>query len=60
MLTPTAGQIAWANEVVDAMAAAEREGHRALKEKSGEMIALMHIKLANKPLERAASIGGKP
>jgi hypothetical protein len=28
-------------------------------DKNGEMIDLMHIKLANKLLERAASIGGK-
>jgi hypothetical protein len=32
----------------------------AFKDTSGEMVALMHIKLANKLLERAASIGGKP
>jgi malyl-CoA/(S)-citramalyl-CoA lyase len=60
VLTPTAGQIAWANEVLEAMAAAAREGRGAVKDKNGDMIDLMHIKLANKLLERAAGIGGKP
>jgi malyl-CoA/(S)-citramalyl-CoA lyase len=60
VLTPTAGQIAWANEVIEAMSAAEREGRGAVKDKNGDMIDLMHIKLANKLLERAAGIGGKP
>jgi malyl-CoA/(S)-citramalyl-CoA lyase len=59
VLTPTAAQTAWANEVIDAMAAAEREGRGAVKDKNGEMIDLMHIKLAKKLLDRAASIGGK-
>jgi malyl-CoA/(S)-citramalyl-CoA lyase len=57
VLTPTAGQIAWANEVIEAMSAAEHEGRGAVKDKNGDMIDLMHIKLANKLLERAASIG---
>jgi malyl-CoA/(S)-citramalyl-CoA lyase len=59
VLTPTTDQIAWANEVIEAMSAAEREGRGAVKDKNGEMIDLMHIKLANKLLERAESIGGK-
>jgi malyl-CoA/(S)-citramalyl-CoA lyase len=59
VLTPTAGQIAWANEVLEAMAAAEREGRGAVKDRNGEMVDLMHIKLARKLLDRAASIGGK-
>jgi len=57
VLTPTVGQIAWANEAIEAMSVAEREGRGAVKDKNGEMIDLMHIKLANKLLERAASIG---
>jgi malyl-CoA/(S)-citramalyl-CoA lyase len=57
VLTPTTGQIAWANEIIAAMAAAEREGRGAVKDKNGDMIDLMHVKLANKLLERAASIG---
>jgi malyl-CoA/(S)-citramalyl-CoA lyase len=59
VMTPTKGQIAWANEVIEAMAAAEREGRGAVKDKNGDMIDLMHVKLANKLLERAAGIGGK-
>jgi malyl-CoA/(S)-citramalyl-CoA lyase len=59
VLTPSTEQIAWANEVIEAMSAAEREGRGAVKDKNGDMIDLMHIKLANKLLERAAGIGGK-
>jgi malyl-CoA/(S)-citramalyl-CoA lyase len=59
VLTPTADQIAWANEVIEAMSAAEREGRGAVKDRNGDMIDLMHIKLANKLLERAAGIKGK-
>jgi malyl-CoA/(S)-citramalyl-CoA lyase len=58
VFTPSAGQIAWANEVLEAMAAAERDGRGAVKDKNGEMIDLMHIKVANKLLARASSIGG--
>ena len=57
VMTPSAAQIAWAREVLEAMAAAEREGRGAVKDKNGEMIDLMHIKVANKLLERAARIG---
>jgi malyl-CoA/(S)-citramalyl-CoA lyase len=60
VLTPAADQIAWANEVIEAMSAAEREGRGAVKDKNGDMIDLVHIKLANKLLERAAGIKGKP
>jgi malyl-CoA/(S)-citramalyl-CoA lyase len=60
VLTPAAGQIAWANDVIEAMAVAEREGRGAVKDKNGEMVDLMHIKLARKLLDRAASIGGRP
>jgi malyl-CoA/(S)-citramalyl-CoA lyase len=59
VLTPTTDQIAWANEVIEAMSAAAREGRGAVKDKNGDMIDLMHIKLANKLLERVASIGGQ-
>jgi malyl-CoA/(S)-citramalyl-CoA lyase len=59
VLTPSNEQIAWANEVIEAMSAAEREGRGAVKDKNGDMIDLMHIKLANKLLERAANIGRK-
>jgi malyl-CoA/(S)-citramalyl-CoA lyase len=60
VLTPAAGQIAWANDVIEAMAVAERDGRGAVKDKNGGMVDLMHIKLARKLLDRAASIGGKP
>jgi malyl-CoA/(S)-citramalyl-CoA lyase len=60
VFTPSDVQIAWAREVLEAMAVAEGEGRGAVKDKNGEMIDLMHIKLANKLLERAAQIGGKP
>ena len=59
VLTPTADQIAWAKEILEAMAAAEREGRGAVKDKNGEMIDLMHIKVANKLLERAAKLGDR-
>jgi malyl-CoA/(S)-citramalyl-CoA lyase len=59
VLTPAPDQIAWANEVIEAMSAAEREGRGAVKDKNGDMIDLVHIKLANKLLERAAGIRGK-
>jgi malyl-CoA/(S)-citramalyl-CoA lyase len=57
VMTPSAAQIAWAKEVLEAMEAAAREGRGAVKDKNGEMIDLMHIKVANKLLERATSLG---
>lgn len=59
VMTPSADQIAWSNEVIAAMAVAEREGRGAVKDKNGEMVDFMHIKLARKLLDRAASIGAK-
>jgi malyl-CoA/(S)-citramalyl-CoA lyase len=59
VLTPTPDQVAWANEVIEAMAAAEREGRGAVKDKNGDMIDLVHIKLADKLLERVAGLRGK-
>jgi malyl-CoA/(S)-citramalyl-CoA lyase len=56
VMTPSAAQIAWAKEVLEAMEAAAREGRGAVKDRNGEMIDLMHIKVANKLLERAASL----
>jgi malyl-CoA/(S)-citramalyl-CoA lyase len=56
MFSPPAQQVAWAREVLDAMAAAGREGRGAVKTKSGEMIDLVHIKIARKVLERAERI----
>ncbi len=59
VMTPSADQIAWAKEVLEAMEAAAREGRGAVKDKNGEMIDLMHIKVANKLLERATRIGDR-
>lgn len=59
VMTPSAAQIAWAREVLDAMEAAAREGRGAVKDKNGEMIDLMHIKVANKLLERAKNLGDR-
>jgi len=59
VMTPSAAQIAWAKEVLEAMEAAAREGRGAVKDKNGEMIDLMHIKVANKLLERAAKLGDR-
>ena len=50
VMTPSAAQLAWAKEVLEAMEAAAREGRGAVKDKNGEMIDLMHIKVPNKPL----------
>jgi malyl-CoA/(S)-citramalyl-CoA lyase len=58
-MTPSAAQIAWARQVLEAMEIAAREGRGAVKDKKGEMIDLMHIKVANKLLERAANLGDK-
>ncbi len=59
VMTPSAAQIAWAKEVLEAMEAAAREGRGAVKDKNGEMVDLMHIKVANKLLERAAKFGDR-
>ena len=59
VMTPSAAQIAWAKDVLEAMEAAAREGRGAVKDRNGEMIDLMHIKVANKLLERAASLGDR-
>jgi len=59
VMTPSAAQIAWANEVIDAMEAAAREGRGAVKDKNGEMIDLMHIKVAQKLIERAKQLGNR-
>jgi malyl-CoA/(S)-citramalyl-CoA lyase len=57
VMTPSSAQIGWAKEVVEAMEAAAREGRGAIKDKDGEMIDLMHIKVAQKLLERAKTLG---
>ena len=59
VLTPSSDQVEWANEVIQAMKQGEAEGRGAVKDKRGEMIDLMHVKLAKKVIERAARAGGK-
>ena len=54
--SPPAPQVAWAREVLEAMAAAGREGRGAVRTKTGEMIDLVHIRIARKVLERAERI----
>ena len=54
--TPTSMQLAWAREVLEALAAAGKEGRGAVKNKDGDMIDLAHQKMAQAILERAARI----
>jgi len=51
--SPSARELAWAREVLDAMAAAGSAGRGAVKTRDGKMIDLVHIKIARKILERA-------
>ena len=55
VFSPSAQQLAWAREVLDAMAAAGEQGRGAVKTRDGKMIDLVHIKIARKVLERAQS-----
>lgn len=57
VLTPSRDQVEWANEVIAAMKQGEAEGRGAVKDKRGEMVDLMHVKLASKVIERAARAG---
>ena len=59
VMTPSRDQVEWANEVLAAMKQGEAEGRGAVKDKRGEMIDLMHLKLANKVIERAARAEGR-
>ena len=51
--SPTIEQVAWANNVLQAMEAAGLEGRGAVKTKDGQMIDLVHIRIARGVLERA-------
>ena len=53
VFAPTAAQIAWAREVLEAMDAAVSTGKGAARLKDGKMVDLVHIKIARKILERA-------
>jgi malyl-CoA/(S)-citramalyl-CoA lyase len=59
VMTPSREQVQWANEIIAAMKQGEAEGRGAVKDKRGEMVDLMHAKLANKVIERAARTGGR-
>jgi len=59
VMTPSHDLVEWANDVIAAMKLGEAEGRGAVKDKRGEMVDLMHVKLANKVLERAARAGGR-
>jgi malyl-CoA/(S)-citramalyl-CoA lyase len=59
VMTPSSEQVEWANEVIAAMKQGEAEGRGAVKDRRGEMIDLMHVKLANKLIERAARAGDR-
>jgi malyl-CoA/(S)-citramalyl-CoA lyase len=56
VFSPSAPQLAWAREVLDAMAAAGAEGRGAVKTTDGKMIDLVHIMIARKVIERAERI----
>lgn len=56
MFSPPAEQVAWAREVLEAMTAAAKDGRGAVRTKTGEMIDLVHIRIARKVLERAERI----
>ena len=53
VFAPSATQVAWAHEVLDAMAAAGEQGRGAVKTMDGKMIDLVHIKIARAILARA-------
>jgi malyl-CoA/(S)-citramalyl-CoA lyase len=53
VFSPSAQQLEWASEVLAAMAEAAAQGRGAVKDSRGEMIDLMHLKLAAKIRDRA-------
>ncbi len=57
VMTPSREQVEWANEIIAAMKLGAAEGRGAVKDKRGEMVDLMHVKLANKLIDRAARAG---
>jgi malyl-CoA/(S)-citramalyl-CoA lyase len=59
VMTPSREQVEWAHDVIAAMRQGAAEGRGAVKDKRGEMVDLMHVKLANKLIERAARAGGR-
>jgi malyl-CoA/(S)-citramalyl-CoA lyase len=59
VMTPSRDQVEWAHDVIAAMKQGAAEGRGAVKDKRGETVDLMHVKLANKLIERAARAGGR-
>jgi malyl-CoA/(S)-citramalyl-CoA lyase len=60
VMSPSAEQVEWARGILDAMSAAAAEGRGAARDARGQMIDLMHIKLAHRIIERAGRIAGSP
>jgi malyl-CoA/(S)-citramalyl-CoA lyase len=58
VMSPSAEQVEWARAILDAMAAAAADGRGAARDARGQMIDLMHIKLAQRIIERAGRIAG--
>jgi malyl-CoA/(S)-citramalyl-CoA lyase len=56
VFSPSSQQVEWARDVLAAMAAAAAQGRGAVKDSRGEMIDLMHLKLAAKINERAERV----
>lgn len=56
VLTPSEAQVSWAENVATMMAQAVAEGRGAVKDRNGEMIDLLHVKLANRIIERAGRL----
>jgi malyl-CoA/(S)-citramalyl-CoA lyase len=59
VFAPSPAQVAWARETLEAMSAAGALGRGAVKNKAGEMIDIVHIKIAGKVIERAERIARK-
>ena len=55
LMSPSAQQIAWAENILSTMQAAAREGRGATRGPDGEMIDLMHVRLA----KRIKAVSGK-
>lgn len=53
VFSPSQQQVAWARNILEALAAAGEQGRGAVKTKDGKMIDLVHIKIARKVIERA-------
>lgn len=59
VFSPSPAQLQWAHEVLEVMEAARREGRGAVKTRSGDMVDLMHLKMAKALLARAKLLGDR-